>query len=109
MKKKILLSVLVHLISMGAFAIIYLIPAVSEFIRNTEFSSRGSSTPLGMVLLILPAIFIIYIWYPRAFNDRANWKSETSVWTKVKLSLLTISQVAITVAYAIALASYIYY
>ncbi len=96
LRKKILYTVLIHAVAAALFVMIYLIPSLFTFVQNTEFRGRfGGGTPLGMVLLVLPALIITFIW------DRDVIGEKGRVGRKILLSLWLVFNVAVSLTYLI--------
>ena len=82
---KLLLSCLIHLVSAGLFACIYAVSQLFTFVQN--------GAPLGIVLLILPAVLIVFLYGGGA----------ESAGGKLRLSLVLIANVAVSLAYLISI------
>jgi len=90
---KLLLSCLIHLVSAGLFACIYAVPQLFTFVQNGALRINGNGAPLGIVLLILPAILIVFLCGGGA----------ESAGGKLRLSLVLIANVAVSLAYLISI------
>ncbi len=94
-KRRISLSLLIHLIAASIFFCTYSIPALFSWVQNTTVSYLGGpGVPIGMVLLILPALIITFIW------GAVETQSKPGI-TKLLLSLGLILNVIISLTYLI--------
>jgi|GEM_PF-1560227 len=92
--KRLGISALIHLLSVGIFFCVYAVPPLFAWVQKTEVRAMGGSAALGMVLLVLPALVIIFLW------DGAHVKSKP-ILSKVFLSIWFILNVAISVFYLV--------
>jgi len=93
-RSRIFWTVLIHLISAAGFALIYAVPALLEWVGK-EGTRRAGISP-AMILLVLPAILITFLWGGTEIKNRP-------VLTKTLLALWLILNVAISVAYLVAI------
>ena len=94
LKNRMLWTCLVHAIAVAIYFCIYAVPALFTWVQNTDFRAGGGYAPVGMVLLILPAIVITFLW-------DGNAMSENSAAKKILLSLWLILNVAISLVYLV--------
>ena len=94
LKTKMIWTCLIHFAVAAIYFCIYAVPALFAWVQNTEFRAAGGRAPMGMVLLILPAIVITFIW------DGATVKGKGIV-KKILLSLWLILNVALSLVYLV--------
>lgn len=93
-KNRIVWTCLIHFFAAGIFFCIYAIPFLFTWVQKAEFRARGGRMPVGMVLLILPAILITFIW-----GGVESKRNDTS--RKILLSFWLIFNVIISITYLV--------
>jgi len=94
-RNKLIGSVLIHLAAILVFITVYISPIAMNYIKNMEMGSWGTTTPLGGILIVLPAIIITFFCFPETRTSPIDG----SVKKKVGISLFLISQVLISLVY----------
>nr|WP_314119051.1 hypothetical protein [uncultured Campylobacter sp.] len=84
--------VCVQLLFAAAIFAVHKFPAMAQFVRSAEIGVGGTSIPLGIVLLVLPAFFCALPYYYRTGVKKIP--------QKLILGGIVILNVAITLAYA---------
>lgn len=97
LRNRILWTFLIHLAAAAAFFCVFAVPALFAWVRNTDFRMGTGQAPMGIVLLILPALIITFMW--GGFNLK-----QKPVVTKILLSLFLIINVIISVIYLVLIA-----
>ena len=93
-RKRVIWTALVHIIAAAIYFCVYAFPALFAWVQKAEIRSYGGSAPAGMVLLILPAVVITFIW------GGGELKMQRTL-TKILLSLFLIFNVAISITYLV--------
>lgn len=84
--------VCVQLLFAAAIFAVHKFPAMAQFVRSAEIGTDGTSIPLGIALLVLPAFFCALPYYYRTGVKKIP--------QKLILGGILILNVAITLAYA---------
>lgn len=84
----------IHLFAAGVFACVYAIPSVFAWVQRTEYRSMGARAPMGIILLILPALFITFLWGGADLRQKG-------IASKLLLSLCLILNVVISITYLV--------
>jgi hypothetical protein len=69
-RKKIMLTLMIHVIALGLFVLIYATPDLFSFIRNAEIQGGERHVPLGVAIIALPTILISLLWAPFGFGTK---------------------------------------
>jgi len=94
LRNRIVWTCIVHFIAVAIYFCVYTVPALFTWVQNTDFRMAGGHAPIGMILLILPAIVITFVWGGNAMNEKGVVK-------KILLSLWLILNVAISIVYLV--------
>lgn len=94
LRNRIVWTCLIHLFAAGIFFCIYAVPPLFEWVQKTKFRAGSGSAPVGMVLLVLPALLVTFIW--GGIESRQSGASQ-----KILLSLWLILNVIISTAYLV--------
>ena len=65
--KQIMLTFVVHIIALGLYAVIFAMPTLTAFIKDSEvhiFGGLPLKMPLLLAVAVLPTILIALIWIP---------------------------------------------
>ena len=92
--KLLFLTITIHCITAFSYLLIYSIPILFSKVQNTDIQIGTGAAPAGMILLILPAIIITFIWGGLEIHNK-SWL------TKLLLSLFLILNVIISLIYLI--------
>lgn len=93
-RNRVLWTVMIHVIAAAIFFGIYAVPALFTWVQSAQFRLNGGAAPVGMVLLVLPALLITFVWGGAAINRR-------NVATKILLSIWLIVNVVISLVYLV--------
>lgn len=93
LRKQILLTAAIHIVAAAVFAFICAIPSMLEWVRYAKFHSHGGEAPIGIILLVLPALFVAFIWGGDLVGTRGK------VGKKILFSLWLIFNVCLSVIY----------
>lgn len=94
LRNRVVLTGLVHLLAAGVFCGIYTLPALFSWVQKGQFRAMGGSAPIGMGLLVLPAVLATFIW------GGATGKQK-GVAGKLLLALWFVANVALSAGYLV--------
>ena len=97
LRSRIVWTCCVHLIAATIFLCVYAVPLLFAWVQTTEvrMPGGGAGVPMGIVLLVLPAFLILFLW------TEDTPKGKKGILNKILLSLLLIVNVAISATYLV--------
>lgn len=90
---RLALTVFIHSVAAAIFYCVYSVPSLFSWVQNAEFHRGSGNAPMGMILLILPALVVTLIW-DSAIRQNSRIK-------KIALSLWLIINVVISLTYLV--------
>ena len=91
--KKILYTCLIHAAGAVLFMATFAIPKLFTYIRDTEVRLGGGRAPLGIVVIVLPSLFLAFLWGEGLIGTKGM------IGKKLLFSLWIFFNVGITIAY----------
>lgn len=94
-KNRIIWTLAIHLIAAAIFLCVYAFPALYSYVQNTTIHIGTGAGPVSIVLLVLPAVLITFMWGDDVVGTGGNAVK------KILLSLWLILNVMISLAYLV--------